>query len=229
MEACGRDVGTRPLGEVGEEVIMRKCFGFLASSTLVICLWFCSGCVSLSMTEEAEWGRLLTDDIVDEPIKHKNVWAAGILSFVIPGTGHFYLGEWGSGGGLFLSNLLWPLSPFWATPAGVTDTKTVNKRYTVEYYTYGPGKQVVEEKERQKIFGKAKGFVQLRMQNGQKDFSHKEITEFLFLQDYPTQKIMALDWHELELRTGARFAGADASEPQQTPGSQKDLPGVSAP
>ena len=175
-------------------------------ATLLTCLVVQSGCVSLSMTEEAEWGKLLNEDIVDEPMSHKSPWLAGILSFIIPGVGHFYLGEWGVGGGLFLSNILWPLSVIWGTPAGVIDTKSVNKRYTVNYYTYGPGREVIEAKEREEMFLAAKGYVKLMMQRrGNRQISQSEITDFLFLKDFDRDYITNLDWHELEYRTGAQF------------------------
>ncbi len=204
----------------------------LLAAVLAMCLGVVPGCTSLTMTEQAEWGHLLQEDVVDEPIKHKNVWAAGILDFLIPGVGHFYLGEMGSGGGLFLSNILWPLSPFWAVPAAVADTRVVNERYTVNYYTFGPGKAEIEKRDKAKVLNRAKEYVRLQMQRGRSSIERSEITEFLFLQDFSSEYILSLNWHELELRTGAKIiaSGAEAPVRRLSPEGKGDgLPAVSAP
>lgn len=195
------------------------CLALVASLSLLF------GCVSLSMSEEAQWGELLNEDIVDEPIGKKNVWAAGILDFLIPGFGHFYLGEWGSGSGLFISNVFWPLSPFWATPAAVVDTEVVNKRYTVEYYFFGPGRTVIAEKEQEAVFQEAKEYIYFQHQSGRTDITRREVTDFLFLQDFKSEHIQALDWLDLERRTGAHLVevpseSRDVSAPPTTPSEE---------
>jgi len=167
-------------------------------------------CAPLSMNENAQFAELMKEGVVSEPIEHKNVWAAGILDFLIPGVGHFYLGEWGSGGGLFLSNIFWPLSPFWATPAAISDTESVNVRYTVDYYTYGPGRETIAKMQNEKCFAKAKEYVVLQMQHGKNEFSRGEITQYLFLQNFSSSQISALDFTELQLRTGCSVVAADA-------------------
>lgn len=167
-------------------------------------------CAPLSMNEHAQYSELMKEGVVSEPIEHKNVWAAGILDFLIPGVGHFYLGEWGSGGGLFLSNIFWPLSPFWATPAAIADTESVNVRYTVDYYTYGPGKEMIAKIQNEKCFAKAREYVVLQMQQGKSEFSRGEITQFLFMQNFSSSQVTALDFTELQLRTGCSIVAADA-------------------
>jgi hypothetical protein len=171
---------------------------------------FLSGaCAPLSMNEQAQYAELLKESVVSEPIDHKNVWAAGILDFLIPGFGHFYLGEWGSGGGLFLSNIFWPLSPFWATPAAVADTDNVNKRYTIEYYILGPGKETIAKMQKEKCFAKAKEYIVFQMQNGKAEFSRVEITQYLYLQNFTSDQVTSLDFTELQQKTGCQIQVAE--------------------
>lgn len=178
--------------------------------SFLLLLALSGACAPLSMSDHAQYAELMKEAVVSEPIEHKNVWAAGILDFLIPGVGHFYLGEWGSGGGLFLSNIFWPLSPFWATPAAISDTESVNKRYTIEYYKYGPGKEMIAKMQKEKCFAKAKEYVVLQMQNGKGEFSRGEITQYLFLQNFTSEQVTSLDFAELQLRTGCQIKMAEA-------------------
>lgn len=177
--------------------------------SLLLLFALSGGCAPLSMNDHAQYADLMKEGVVSEPIEHKNVWAAGILDFLIPGVGHFYLGEWGSGGGLFLSNIFWPLSPFWATPAAISDTESVNKRYTIEYYKFGPGKEVIAKMQNEKCFAKAREYIALQMQHGKSEFSQGEIAQFLFMQNFTSSQVAALDYTELQLRTGCSIVAAD--------------------
>lgn len=104
-----------------------------------------TGCItSLSHVEEREWGRLLDRGTVQEPIPFKNKTVAGFWSFVVPGIGHFYVGEEGLGVAYLLGNILWPLNPFWTLPAGLQACEVTNKRRTIEYYNLGAYQNVVE-------------------------------------------------------------------------------------
>ena len=105
-----------------------------------------AGCItSLSLTEERDWGNLLSRGVVREPMPFKNKGGAGFLSVIIPGTGHFYAGEPGLGVAYFLGNILWPINIFWTVPAAVQATEVANKRRTVEYYKFGAHSAAVEK------------------------------------------------------------------------------------
>ena len=111
----------------------------------ILCLINTTGCITaLSLSEERDWGRLLDRGIVHEPIPFKSRGVAGFWSFVIPGVGHFYVGEPGLGVAYFLGNLLWPLNPFWTLPAGLQASTITNKRRTIEYYRLGAYRNVIE-------------------------------------------------------------------------------------
>lgn len=111
----------------------------------IVCLVNTTGCLaSLSLSEERQWGRLLDKQVVREPIRFKSKGWAGFWSAVVPGIGHFYVGEEGLGVAYLLGNLLWPLNIFWTIPAGLQATAVTNKRRTVEYFTMGAHSKQVE-------------------------------------------------------------------------------------
>ncbi len=159
------------------------------------------GCAKLTRNEESQYAALLNDGVISEPIAKKSTLAAGTLDFIIPGVGHFYLGEWGTGTGLFLSNILWPLSPFWATPTAVVATDNVNKRHTIEYYTLGEGKEMIANKNKEKCFNKANDYILMQKQNGKNDFSTNEISQYLFMQNCTPEIIKDIDWKVLQEKT----------------------------
>jgi hypothetical protein len=163
------------------------------------------GCAPLTRNEEAQYAEILHDGIIAEPVQKKKTWAAGTLNFLVPGVGHFYLGEWGSGTGLFLSNLLWPLSPFWAAPAAFTATDNVNKRYTIEYFTLGEGKEIIARRKSEKCFENANEYIGLQVQNGKNDLTANEISQYLFLQGCTPETIKGIDWQALQTRGGISF------------------------
>lgn len=127
---------------------MRKSRG-VGIGVAIVCLLNTTGCLShLALSEEREWGRLLDKGVVREPIRFKSKGAAGFWSAVIPGTGHFYVGEPGLGVAYLLGNLLWPLNPFWTLPAGLQAAEVTNKRRTIEYYKLGAHASTIERLQR---------------------------------------------------------------------------------
>lgn len=181
---------------------------------VVACLLLGSGCVELSKTEQAQWQQLFDDDVVDEPIKHKNVWIATPMNFLIPGTGHFYLGESGSGGALLISNLLWPLSVTWGTYAGIKDTPQVNKRYTVDYYQFGPGATVLADLQASRARAAAEDYLALQLRSGRIIVSQAEVREYLFVRDFDSEHVMKLEWQEIEVATGVTLPETKAQATQ---------------
>jgi hypothetical protein len=177
-----------------------KCFTitFLAAN-----IFFIFGCAPLTKNEEAQYAKLLNEGVVAEPLSKKSRWAAGTLDFIIPGVGHYYLGEWGTGTGLFLSNIFWPLSPFLATPTAVVATENINKRHTVEYFTLGEGKDIVAKKDMEKCYKIANDYIAVQKQNGKNDFTKNEIVQFLFMQNCTSDNVKGIDWNILETKTGS--------------------------
>lgn len=122
---------------------------FIAALILVVAL-NSSGCIAtLSMSEERDWGSLLSQRIVHEPLPFKRKGVSGFWSVVIPGTGHFYTGMPGLGVLYFLGNILWPFNILWTVPAGLQATDVTNKRRTVEYYRFGSHNQVLERRQQE--------------------------------------------------------------------------------
>lgn len=163
------------------------------------------GCAPLTKNEEIQYAKLLNDEIVSEPISKKSKITAATLSFLIPGVGHFYLGEWGSGTGVFLSNIFWPLSPFWATPTAVEATENINKRHTVEYFTLGEGKKVVAKKNIENCFKMANEYILVQKQNGKNDFTSNEVSQFLLMQNCTPETVKNIDWKVIESKTDTSF------------------------
>ncbi|MDX9788912.1 MAG: hypothetical protein RBT11_19205 [Desulfobacterales bacterium] len=79
----------------------------------------------------------------------KHPAAAGVLN-ILPGFGNFYLAsgtdessQWLYG---FLNLLSWPVSVVWGIPEAAIDANTINKKETVNYYTFDiKGKQEFEQ------------------------------------------------------------------------------------
>ncbi len=158
-------------------------------------------------TEERQYNELVYEGVIGETINHKNVWITGSLDFLIPGTGHYYLGEWESGSGLLVSNIFWPLSPIWGTLAAITDTENVNKRYTLEHYLFGNGKTVIIDIRRDECFRKASEYVQLQKQVGRNEFTKGELYQYLVIQRVSPDYILSLDIEELQTKTNCRILG----------------------
>ena len=117
---------------------------------------YISGCTTLSRTENATLQELKSYGVSETEVAVKHPAAAGALN-ILPGVGNFYLAagtgestQWTYG---FINLLFWPLSPIWAVPQGAIDATTINKKETVNYYTFDRiGKQE---------------FAQLRLDEGQ--------------------------------------------------------------
>lgn len=119
--------------------------GTLCVSIAILAMMFLSGCVSLSRTEEATLSELRSYGVSDTEVKEKNGGTAGALN-ILPGFGNFYLAagtdegeQWAYG---FLNLLTWPASVLWGIPEAAIDANTMNKKATVNYYTFDQkGKQ----------------------------------------------------------------------------------------
>ena len=106
-----------------------------------------SGCSSMASYEKAKYMELKHElDYAGLPImEEKEPILAGALN-LLPGVGNAYLEQWGP----FVGNLLfWPLSPIWGVPQAVIDAHTINKKETLYFYEFGPGKaRLAEAKEK---------------------------------------------------------------------------------
>jgi hypothetical protein len=108
-----------------------------------------SGCASLSRTEQATLHELKSYGVSETEVKAKHPAAAGCLN-ILPGFGNFYLAagtdesdQWLFG---FLNLLAWPISVVWGIPEAAIDANTINKKETVNYYTFDrTGKQELEK------------------------------------------------------------------------------------
>lgn len=195
-------------------MIMKR---LIASMVLLIAIVMLTGCSSLKPIESRHYYELVDDGVITKPIEHKNIWAASILNFLIPGVGHYYLEEWGAGTGLLVSNIFWPLSPIWATPAAMIDTRNVNKRYTLEHYLYGNGKSVVTKMEKEKCFKKAIAYVQLQQQVDRNDISKGELVQYLIMQEFALECIMSIDLAEIQTKTNCQIVGQKINETSPEP------------
>ena len=112
----------------------------IVKTTLVLAsALYISGCTTLSRTEKATLQELKSYGVSETEVKVKHPAAAGALN-ILPGFGNFYLAagtdeptQWTYG---FLNLLVWPFSPVWAVPQGAIDATTINKKETVNYYTF---------------------------------------------------------------------------------------------
>ncbi|MCO5168352.1 MAG: TM2 domain-containing protein [Planctomycetes bacterium] len=91
------------------------------------------GCMNLTPEQQRFYGLYLTDtnpSVIDAP--SKNAAVATILSVILPGLGHVYLGEPGwAVAWLLLGTLTWPLG---APIAAYADTGTVNRAFVADAY-----------------------------------------------------------------------------------------------
>ena len=105
---------------------------------IVLCVVMLQGCASMASYEKAKYMELKRElDYAGLPImEEKEPVLAGVLN-LLPGIGNAYLEQWGP----FVGNLLfWPISPIWAVPQAVIDANTINKKETLYFYEFGPGK-----------------------------------------------------------------------------------------
>lgn len=97
------------------------------------------GCASMASYEKAKYMELQQElESAGLPnVEHKEPILAGALN-LLPGFGNAYLGQWGP----FVGNLLfWPLSVAWGVPQAYVDANTINKKETLYFYEFGPGKE----------------------------------------------------------------------------------------
>lgn len=96
------------------------------------------GCASMAGYEKAKYAELKHElDAHGLPaMEDKDPFMAGALN-LLPGFGNAYLEQWGP----FIGNLLfWPLSVVWGVPQAYIDAHTLNKKETLYFYEFGPGK-----------------------------------------------------------------------------------------
>lgn len=94
-----------------------------------------SGCESLTASEK-ETARDLHHFGIDTEQEYSPGTALGLN--VLPGIGNFYLGQIGYG---VLNLLTWPVSILWGVPQAWADAKTLNEKYTVDYYKTRDGQE----------------------------------------------------------------------------------------
>ncbi|MFH1230570.1 MAG: hypothetical protein V1709_03645 [Planctomycetota bacterium] len=114
---------------------------------LVLCLCF-TGCVSMSGMEKVQYQKMHYElQKVGLPeFEENNPTTAGALN-ILPGVGNAYLGQWGA----FVANLIfWPYSILWGVPQAAIDAGTLNEKETFYFYTFGLGKEQLEEAKKQK-------------------------------------------------------------------------------
>jgi hypothetical protein len=106
---------------------------------LITCACYFSGCTTLSRTEKATLQELESYGVSQTEVKIKHPGTAAALN-ILPGIGNFYLAtgtdessQWLYGG---LNLLFWPLSIVWGIPEAAIDATTINKKETVNYYTF---------------------------------------------------------------------------------------------
>lgn len=117
---------------------------------LVFAVFLLSSCAGLSPWEKARLAELEYQGVKVPHEDRKSPVAAGLLN-ILPGAGNVYLAvgteetyEWLSA----LANALtWPWSIIWGVPEGVIDARVINKRYSIHYYTYGPGAVLLRHKD----------------------------------------------------------------------------------
>lgn len=110
-------------------------------------VFFLVSCTTLNSMEKAKIAELELKGIKVPHEEVKNPGAAGALN-ILPGFGNFYLAvgtdeseHWLYG---FLNLLLWPISVVWGVPEAAIDAANINKRNTVYYYSFGPGKDTLQ-------------------------------------------------------------------------------------
>ncbi len=109
---------------------------------LVASLFALQGCSSMASYEKMKYDQLKRElEQYSLPtMEDKDPVLAGALNLVL-GFGNAYLEQWGP----FVANLLlWPISPLWGIPQAYIDAKTLNKKETLYFYEFGPGKQRLE-------------------------------------------------------------------------------------
>ncbi|MBI5644414.1 MAG: hypothetical protein HY954_13195 [Deltaproteobacteria bacterium] len=116
----------------------------------LVCLSFAMiSCTTLTSTEKHRIAELESQGVRVPHEEIKSPGLAGALN-ILPGVGNFYLAigtneseHWLYG---FLNLLAWPTSIAWGVPEAAIDASTINKRETVYFYTYGPGKEALNKK-----------------------------------------------------------------------------------
>ncbi len=114
----------------------------------LLCLLFLASCSTLTPMEKNMVEELDAKGLAVPREEYKKPSAAGALN-LLPGFGNFYLaygtkegGQWVFG---FMNMAFWPFSIVWSVPEAYIDASTVNKKLTVEYYVFGPGREEIKD------------------------------------------------------------------------------------
>ncbi|MFH1492503.1 MAG: hypothetical protein ABIE81_04110 [Candidatus Omnitrophota bacterium] len=127
---------------------MGKIPKYIICMPLILVMLMQFGCVSIRTYEKQQYRDLeyKLKALGLEPEKSKDPTMAAVLN-ILPGFGNLYLEQWGP----FIGNLLfWPLSVVWGVPQAAIDAKSINIQETLYFYNFGPGKQKLEELEKNK-------------------------------------------------------------------------------
>ncbi|HEY4707857.1 MAG: hypothetical protein A2054_06200 [Deltaproteobacteria bacterium GWA2_55_10] len=118
------------------------------ASITVLSLLMLASCSSLS-TMETNMTEIIDSKGYSAPSeKLKDPTTAAALN-VLPGFGNFYLAYGTKDGDHWVYGLvnmaLWPYSIIWSVPEAYIDAPTVNKKVTVDYYVFGPGREDMKD------------------------------------------------------------------------------------
>lgn len=118
------------------------------AAAAVLCLFLLSSCATLEPMEKGMIKELDARGIAVPREEYKSPQTAGALN-LLPGFGNFYLAygsrdgdQWILG---FVNMALWPVSIAWSVPSAYIDAPVVNKKLTVQYYIFGPGREELKD------------------------------------------------------------------------------------
>ena len=120
----------------------------VAFCLVAVFITFTSGCETLKTYEKYEYQKLeyRLQKAGLPPQEPKDETLAAVLN-ILPGIGNIYLEQWA----LFVVNLLfWPASILWGVPQAYADAKNINQKETLYFFKIGPGKDELEQLEREK-------------------------------------------------------------------------------
>ncbi len=109
------------------------------------------GCSSMASYEKVKYTELKHElDQYGLPQTEEKEPVMAVVLNLLPGFGNAYLEQWGP----FVGNLLfWPLSVVWGVPQAYIDANTINKKETLYFYEFGPGKDRLANAKNEKKSG----------------------------------------------------------------------------
>ena len=118
------------------------------AAAAVLCAFLLASCSTLTPMEKNLIEELDARGLAVPKEEYKRPSAAGALN-LLPGFGNFYLAYGTREGGQWVYGLvnmaLWPLSIAWSVPEAYIDASTLNKKLTVDYYVFGPGRDEIKD------------------------------------------------------------------------------------